>query len=167
MKGKLHFISRMVFLGIVITSGCRCLHPEPVIEPEQVIEPEGPIGPNPAEVYCIGLGYEFTTRERKINKPESQHETPVESPPDTLEVPQPGIPEIPDYIHEVVCIFPDGNECKEEEFWSGLCGQEYSYCVQQGYTLEPGQNSATCVFPDGSSCPEYEFFKGDCSPATN
>jgi len=49
----------------------------------------------------------------------------------------------------------------------GRCGQEYSYCVQQGYTLEPGGNGATCVFPDGSSCLEFEFFNGDCRPAAS
>ncbi|MCJ7702621.1 MAG: protease inhibitor I42 family protein [Anaerolineales bacterium] len=38
--------------------------------------------------------------------------------------------------------------------------------MQQGYTLEPGINSATCVFPNGSSCPELEFFNGSCGPAT-
>ena len=139
--------------------------PETVVEPEMpVIEPEGPIYIlNPAEIYCIGLGYEYTTRERKIDKQEPQPETPVEPTPETLEGPHPGIPVIPDYILEVVCVFPDGNGCEEWEFMMGRCGQEYSYCVQQGYTLEPGANGATCVFPDDSSCLEFDYFNGDCT----
>ena len=82
------------------------------------------------------------------------------------ERPQPGVPVIPDSILEVVCIFPDGNACEEDEFRSGHCGQEYSYCVQQGYKLEPGANGATCIFTDGSSCPEFGFFTGSCGPGT-
>lgn len=64
-----------------------------------------------------------------------------------------------------VCIFPDGEECEEWDFLSGRCGQEYSFCVQEGYTLKgTGGNIAKCVFPDGSSCPEYDFLTGDCQP---
>jgi len=171
MKRKIYFISFMFFLGSVIISGCRYSQPEPVTEPELVIEPEGPAGPSPAEVYCIGLGYEFTTREYKIDL-QNQTQMPVDPTWEAIEGPTPGNPVIPDYILEVVCVFPDGNYCEEEEFRLGHCGQEYSYCVQQGYTLEPGSNQvpgvkATCIFPDGSSCPEFEFFNGDCGPATN
>ncbi|MFC1997321.1 DUF333 domain-containing protein [Chloroflexota bacterium] len=158
----------LIFLTL---TACSKPQPEPFIEPETVVEseivlePEGPIGPNPVEVYCTRLGYEFTTRRRKIDK-QLQTQMPVDPTWEALEGPQPGNPVIPDYIEWVVCAFPDGNECEEEEFRSGRCGQEYSYCVQQGYTLEPGINSATCVFPNGSSCPELEFFNGSCSPAT-
>ena len=94
----------------------------------------------------------------------------AEPTPETLESPQPGTPVtpgtpvVPDYILEIVCVFPDGTECEECEFLSGRCGQEHSYCAQQGYTLEPGANVAACVFPDGSSCLEIEFFNGDCGP---
>jgi putative hemolysin len=64
-----------------------------------------------------------------------------------------------------VCIFPDGEECEEWDFLSGRCGQEYSFCVKEGYTLkDTGGNIAECVFPGGSSCPEYDFFTGDCQP---
>jgi len=153
-------------LMILTLTACAKSQPEMVVEPETVIEPEGPVNiRNPVKVYCTGLGYEYTTRERKIDKPESQPETPVETLPETLEGPHPGIPAIPDYYEWVVCAFPDGNECEEEEFRSGRCGQEYSYCVQQGYTLEPGASGATCVFPDDSFCLEFDFFNGDCGPA--
>lgn len=64
-----------------------------------------------------------------------------------------------------VCIFPDGSQCGQWDFLSGRCGQEFSYCEQQGYDLvEEGTNIGTCVFPDGSSCLEIEFFEGTCGP---
>lgn len=65
-----------------------------------------------------------------------------------------------------ICVFPDGSECDEWDFLSGRCGQEYSYCVQQGYVLEVEEeaNIGKCVFPDGSSCRELDFFEGLCEP---
>jgi putative hemolysin len=137
----------LIFLTL---TACAKSQPERIVEPEiPVVEPEGPVNiRNPVEVYCTGLGYEFTTRVRKIDKQEPQSEKPVEPTLDPLEGPQPGIPVIPDYYEWVVCAFPDGNECEEEEFRSGRCGSEYTYCDQQGYTLEPGISSATCVFTD-------------------
>ncbi|MBL7065093.1 MAG: DUF333 domain-containing protein [Anaerolineae bacterium] len=158
-KPVLLVISAMMVLAL---AACGKPQIETVIESPPV---EGPIDiPNPAAVYCTGLGYEYTTRERKIGEQEPQPEPPAEPTPETLEGPHPGMPVVPDYILEVVCVFPDGTECEEWEFMSGRCGQEHSYCVQQGYTLEPGANGATCVFPDGSSCLEIEFFNGDCGP---
>jgi putative hemolysin/heat shock protein HslJ len=167
MRAKL--CNRWVLLAslsliFLLLTACEKSQPEPVIESETIVEPEGPIGPNPVEVYCTGLGYEFTTREREIDK---QHQTqmPMDPTSEAHEGPQPEMPVIPNYILEVVCVFPDGNECEEEEFRSGRCGQEYSYCVQQGYKLEPGVNGSICIFPDGSSCPEIEFFNGNCGPS--
>jgi len=65
-----------------------------------------------------------------------------------------------------MCIFSDGTECDTWDFLAGRCGQSFSYCVQQGYTLEevPDSNIANCVFPDGSSCMELDFFQGSCGP---
>jgi len=147
---------------------CSKFQPEPIIEPDMPVV-EGPApGPNPAEVYCTGLGYEHITRKVKYDISGSQTELSAEPEPDE---PIPTIvPVAPDYFLETVCVFPDGNECEDEEFMSGRCGQEYTYCVLQGYRLEPGStlepdaNSATCIFPDGSSCPEFEFFNSDCGP---
>lgn len=31
-----------------------------------------------------------------------------------------------------ICIFPDGTECGEWAFFEGECGQEWSFCEQQG-----------------------------------
>jgi putative hemolysin len=65
-----------------------------------------------------------------------------------------------------VCIFPDNSECDTWDFLAGRCGQEHSYCVQNGYTLQenPASNIATCVFPDGTSCLELDYFQGKCGP---
>jgi putative hemolysin len=63
------------------------------------------------------------------------------------------------------CVFPDGSQCGQWDFLAGRCGQEFSYCEQQGYDLvEEGTNIGTCVFPDGSSCGEFEYFEGNCGP---
>jgi putative hemolysin len=54
----------LVISAMVVLALAACGKPQP----ETVVEPEGPIGiPNPAAVYCTGLGYEYTTRERKID----------------------------------------------------------------------------------------------------
>lgn len=66
---------------------------------------------------------------------------------------------------DAVCIFPDGSECGQWDFLAGRCGQEHSYCQQQGGVLEAGEgNIGTCVFADESSCLESEFFEGTCGP---
>jgi len=58
----------LIFLTL---TACAKSQPDPIVEPEIVVEPEGPVNiRNPVEVYCTGLGYEFTTRERKIEKQE-------------------------------------------------------------------------------------------------
>jgi len=31
-----------------------------------------------------------------------------------------------------ICIFPDGTECEGWDFFAGQCGQEWSFCEQQG-----------------------------------
>jgi putative hemolysin len=155
----------LIFLTL---TACVKSQPELVVESETVVE-EPVVVPNPADIYCTALVFELTTRKRKIDK-QLQTQMPVDPTWEAVEGPQPGNPVIPDYIEWVACAFPDGNECEVEEFRLGLCGQEYSYCVQQGYTLESGSNQvpggkpATCIFPDGSSCPEIEFFNGSCGP---
>jgi putative hemolysin len=66
------------------------------------------------------------------------------------------------------CIFPDGNQCGQWDFLSGRCGQEYTYCLQQGGAiLDQGTNIGTCVFDDSSICDEYTFFLGECQPGEN
>ena len=65
-----------------------------------------------------------------------------------------------------VCVFPDNTECDTWAFLSGKCGQEFSYCTQQGFDLDANDQSniSTCVFNDGSVCDEFSYFKGDCKP---
>ncbi|MBN1305663.1 MAG: DUF333 domain-containing protein, partial [Anaerolineales bacterium] len=36
---------------------------------------------------------------------------------------------------EGVCVFPDDSQCNAWDFLAGKCGQEYSYCAQQGYQV--------------------------------
>ena len=68
-----------------------------------------------------------------------------------------------------VCVFPDGSECDSWDFLEGRCGQEYSYCVDQGYELQviEDSNIANCIFDDGSTCSEYLYFQGECKPGEN
>ncbi len=68
-----------------------------------------------------------------------------------------------------VCIFPDGSECDEWDFLAGRCGQEHSYCAQQGFLIETEEESniGKCVFTDGSFCMELDYFEGRCEPVGN
>jgi hypothetical protein len=68
----------LIFLTL---TACAKSQPEPVIESEIVVEPERPIGPDPAEVYCTGLGYDFITRKREIDK-QLQTQIPIETTPE-------------------------------------------------------------------------------------
>jgi hypothetical protein len=62
-----------------------------------------------------------------------------------------------------VCIFPDGSECDTWDFLAGRCGQAFSYCVQQGYTLEVSEgNIGNCILSEEQSCPEYDYYQGTC-----
>lgn len=68
-----------------------------------------------------------------------------------------------------MCIFEDGSECDNWDFLAGRCGQEHSYCSQQGFELKSvdESNIATCIFEDGSTCDEFSYFKGDCKSGDN
>ncbi|MEE4195763.1 MAG: DUF333 domain-containing protein [Anaerolineae bacterium] len=84
------------------------------------------------------------------------------------------------------CVFPDGTECAEEDYYNGECNQPQSneddeeesstianpasvYCEEQGGTLElrtdeEGGVTGYCIFDDGSECEEWSFYNGDCAP---
>jgi putative hemolysin len=74
-----------------------------------------------------------------------------------------------------ICVFADGSECDEWDFYRGDCvpgdvpagetgiaNPASVYCVEQGGTLD--LESGMCTFPDGSQCEEWAFFRGECSP---
>jgi putative hemolysin len=109
----------------------------PISEEGEGIE-EPVVGmPNPAAVYCEGLGYTMEPRENAAGM-------------------------------DAACIFPDGSECGQWDFFAGRCGQEFTYCRQQGGDLlDEGANIGTCVFEDGSTCDEYMLYRGECQPGDN
>ena len=41
------------------------------------------------------------------------------------------------------CLFADGSRCGQWDFLAGRCGQEFSYCNSQGFSLEPSVGSPT------------------------
>lgn len=71
------------------------------------------------------------------------------------------------------CIFPDGSSCLAWDFYWGKCGQSFTYCEQQGYTIKNRVEDvgtwtgeyAVCVFNDCSECEEQDYFDGDCEPS--
>ncbi len=71
------------------------------------------------------------------------------------------------------CVFPDGTRCNAWAFYRGKCGQEKTYCEQQGFRIENrvekvGNTTyeyAVCVFADGSECLEERYLAGECAPS--
>ncbi len=71
------------------------------------------------------------------------------------------------------CVFPDGTRCNSGAFYRGKCGQEKTYCEQQGFRIENRVEEvgtttyeyAICVFDDNSECLEDEYLAGECKPS--
>lgn len=71
------------------------------------------------------------------------------------------------------CVFPDGTRCNAWAFYRGKCGQEKTYCEQQGFKIEnrvekvgdTTYDYAVCVFDDGSECLEGAYLAGECKPS--
>ena len=84
-----------------------------------------------------------------------------------------------------VCMFDDGSECDEWEFYKAECSPgDYfpasgsqdnlqlanpaaGYCIDQGGTYEirtqaDGGQYGMCMFADGSECDEWQFYDGKC-----
>ncbi len=82
---------------------------------------------NPSAVYCTDLGYDYQSVEDDSGG-----------------------------IHGV-CIFSDNSQCDAWDFLAGKCGQQYSYCEQQGYDIRVEKNGiegfaqemAICTDGDG------------------
>jgi putative hemolysin len=67
---------------------------------------EGPIMPNPSVEYAKFLGYKVEIRQSSRGGSDG------------------------------FVIFPDKSECEAWQFYRGLCGQKYSYCVLKGCQTE-------------------------------
>jgi len=80
---------------------------ESEIREPRILRPSQRVGtPNPAAVYCHALGYKFKILEDRQGN-------------------QRGI-----------CVFPDGSECGDWDFYRGKQGQKWSYCERCGYGLK-------------------------------
>ena len=78
------------------------------------------------------------------------------------------------------CIFNDGTECKQWDFFRGDCAPSVKpvgmanpasvYCEEQGGKVEIREEdngqAGYCVFDDGSECEEWAFFRGECQPGS-
>lgn len=70
-----------------------------------------------------------------------------------------------------VCVFPDGSQCDDWEFYRGKCGQEFSACSKAGGVLKAQTESLNggeyafglCKFADGTQCGENELSQGTCA----
>jgi putative hemolysin len=71
------------------------------------------------------------------------------------------------------CIFLDQSMCPEWNFYRGTCGQRFSHCAKNGFTIQARTDNmgtwtseyAVCIFTDTSECLEQDYFHGKCSPA--
>jgi putative hemolysin len=50
-----------------------------------------------------------------------------------------------------ICILPD-KECDAWDFFKGLCGKEYSYCVKKGYDIETARDGKNPFSPEYAVC---------------
>lgn len=110
---------------------------------------------NPASVFCIEQGGDLDVREG------------------------------PDGGQRGFCIFPNGSECPEWDFYHGDCapgdaGEGPSEpapglanpasvnCIDEGGRLEirseTGGEVGYCIFPNGVECEEWAFFRDECLP---
>ena len=79
------------------------------------------------------------------------------------------------------CIFPNGSECPEWDFFHGDCSPgdigegpaeianpASVHCIDEGGSLEMRTDAdgtyGVCIFPNGVECEEWAFFRGECLP---
>ena len=81
-----------------------------------------------------------------------------------------------------ICEFPDGSSCEAWNFLEGKCGEEYSYCTQQGYEIKTindtekcssifSNECAVCILNNGTEIEvtklmELNFDVGECGDNT-
>ena len=75
-----------------------------------------------------------------------------------------------------ICIFADGSECGEWQFYRGDCASGSvvpeknplsAYCrkhggIPEGHTDKNGMEQRVCVFADGSQCKQWGFYRDKC-----
>jgi putative hemolysin len=117
-----------IFL-LLISYGCNSMVDAAKETPVSTIEhTPATLIPNPAAYYCDDImGYEY-----QIVTTEDGSQTGV-------------------------CIMPDGEVCDQWTFYSGECGASYSYCAQEGLSIETrsdgqdpyAQTYGVCVDSEG------------------
>jgi putative hemolysin len=68
------------------------------------------------------------------------------------------------------CLFPDGSKRNQWEFFSGKCGQKFSYCERYGKgkidvvreSCAYSSECAVCILPDGTHCFDWDYCSGKC-----
>lgn len=50
------------------------------------------------------------------------------------------------------CIFPDGSKCNEWQFLEGKCGNQYSYCIKNGYDIKTMTDGKNPYSPEYAVC---------------
>ncbi|MBU1018500.1 MAG: S-layer homology domain-containing protein [Patescibacteria group bacterium] len=73
-------------------------------------------------------------------------------------------------VSEGNCLFEDESSCSLEDFYTGVCGEEYSFCEMNGGDIEARLDDnavyySVCVFDNGSECDEADYFAGSCEEA--
>ena len=72
-----------------------------------------------------------------------------------------------------ICVMPDGEECDSWAFYSGQCGEHYSYCTINALDVSAvrisdslARECTTCVMPNGSISTVSELLELDKKSAT-
>ncbi len=58
----------------------------------------------------------------------------------------------PDGSQDGVCMMPDGEQCSHWDFYAGKCGQDYSWCAQNGANLEIRQDGQDAFSREYAVC---------------
>ncbi len=68
-----------------------------------------------------------------------------------------------------VCVLPENIECDAWKFFSGQCGQGYTFCEKNGGKIATTDENcqfspkcAVCILRNGAECNEWKYFKGKC-----